>query len=111
MEFPSGSGAKANTLLGFLARTVTSNGYLPNIRVVFTLLPSAPKPLVARWENAIPFPSPDTNAVCRVPRKPRCKMDTPSECPSTFRVSKTVRAWGDIDKKGFAGFASSHVKM
>src|SRR5436305_895987 len=74
--FPSGSGAKAKTVLGFLDFPVDdwSFGYRPRIRVVLTVRPTAPSPRVARCEKAIPLLSADTNAVCRVPRNPTCKI-------------------------------------
>lgn len=110
---PSGSGEKASVELGFRGRPEigTSKGYLPNIRVVFTILTIAPNPRVARWENAMPLPSADTKAVCLVPKNPRCSTDTPSIRPSTFRASRTGRDWGGIVRKGRVGLASSQVKI
>jgi hypothetical protein len=110
---PRGSGAKARTELGFLGFSCdfAVSGYLPRIRVVLTFLASAPRPRVARCEKAIPPSSAETSAVCRVPKKPRCRIATPETCPSVFLSSRPARSSGGMCRKGFAGFESSQVKM
>jgi len=72
-KFPNGRTENPSTELGLRGRGagVASNGYRPRMRVVFTTLLTAPNPLVAKCENAIPLSSPETNAVCLVPRNPR----------------------------------------
>src|SRR3569833_2163507 len=82
--FPRGRGAKAKTVLGFVAFPDggLDPGYRPRIRVVLTVLPRAPDPLVARWANAIPLSSEDTRAVRLVPKKPRFVIDTLGMWPS-----------------------------
>jgi hypothetical protein len=111
--FPSGSGAKASTELGFRGRSVdfADSGYLPSMRVILIVLAIAPSPLVARCEKAMPPSSADTRAVCRVPRNPMWRIATPDTWPSERLSSRVFRSRGGIWRKGFAGLASSQVKM